>query len=328
MIGGSDHSNFAGRIAQVRGYEDQNPREDLRGGVEASFAPQTVFGVDGNLLSYYFRSGPRVADLSHGYNAIAHEGNPRGTTFGVLVDCPSCPPPQFVVDPTAPNFATGAPPSPVNVPPATAPPGGALVFDSFARPNSTYTFGGQGGLGSTEGGSAGTQVWQTSQAPANPQPFGILNARVVLLANSTSVAWVPTNSVNGNLDIRVNRYNGRWGSGKHTGLSFRVKDAQNFFFAYTASTGDAGNPNTVRVGYYLNGQRVDLATGATMPVSWTTLRVVTTNSGELKVYVDASLVFSTNSPLLISATGAGLYNNSSGLGLVNRWDNFTVFAAP
>ena len=64
-----------------------------------------------------------------------------------------------------------------------------------------------------------------------------------------------------------------------------------------------------------------------MPANWTTLRVVTRNSGDLKVYVDGSLVFSTTSPVLASATGAGLYNNSAGLGLVNRWDNFTSLSS-
>jgi hypothetical protein len=105
-------------------------------------------------------------------------------------------------------------------------------------------------------------------------------------------------------------------------------DAGNFFFAYTAGTGDAGNPRTLHVGYYLNGNRVDLTSAAAIPSDWTTLKVETANSGDLKVYIDDSLLFSTHNPLLASATGAGLYNNSQGLGLVNRWDNFTVFAAP
>ena len=329
LIGGSDHSNFDGRIAQVRGYEDTNPREGLPGGVEASFAPETVFSVEGNLLSYYFRSGgATVADLSRGYRGVSHLGRPRGTQAGVIFDCGGCPPPQFVIDPSAPNFAANAAPSPVGVPSPSAVPGGALVFDSFSRLNSTYVFAGRGGLGSTEGGTAGAQVWQTDQTAASPQPFGILNARAVLLANSRAVAWVPIASAKGNVDVRVDRYTGRWGSGIHTGLSFRVMDAGDFFFAYTADTGDIANPRTVRVGYFLNGVRVDLTSGVAMPSNWITLRVVTTNSGDLKVYVDGGLVFSTNNPLLASATGAGLYNNSLGLGLVNRWDNFTVFNPP
>jgi hypothetical protein len=327
LIGGSDHSNFDGRIAQVRGYEDTNPREDLSGGVEASFAPQTIFGLGGSLLSYYFREGSTVADLSHGYRAITHSGRVRGTTAGILADCVGCPPPQFVIDPSAPHFETGAAP-PAITPPAVTAPAGALVFDSFSRANSTYTFAGHGGLSSTEGGSAGKQVWQTNQATANPQPFGILNARAVLLGNSTALAWVPTGSDSGNLDVSVNRVAGRWGSGIHTGLSFRVVDANNFFFAYTTDTGGTPNNKIVRVGYYLNGQRVDLTNGATIADSWTTLRVVIRGSGELNVYIDSTLVYSNNNPLLASATGAGLYSDSVGKGLVNRWDNFTVFPVP
>ena len=329
LIGGSDHSNFDGRIAQVRGYEDANPREALPGGAEASFAPQTVFGVEGNLLSYYFRSdGVTVADLSRGYNGVNRVGWVRGTVAGILLDCGSCPRPQFVVDPSAPNFAANTPAPPVIVPSAPAAPSGALVFDSFSRANSTYLFGSRGGLGSTEGGSAGTQVWQSNQSPTSAQPFGILNSIAVLLANDTALAWVQTGSASGKLDVRVDRRRGRWGRGIHTGLSFRVVNANNFFFAFTSDA--AGPPSTqaLKVGYYLDGQRVDLATSAALPDTWTTLRVVTTDAGDLKVYADNTLLFSTNTPLMATAIGAGLYNNSFGLGLVNRWENFTVFNAP
>ncbi len=329
LIGGSDHSNFDGRIAEVRGYEDFNPREGAPGSSEASFSPGTVFARGGNLLSYFFRSSPRaIADLSVGYRGSSHAGLLRGTSTGLIEFCESCPPPRFVTDPSAPNFTTGTPSAPVNVPPAASPPGGALIFDSFSRANSTYTFGGLGGLGFTESGAAGTKVWQSNQAPANPQPFGILNARAVLLANATAVAWVPTGSASGNLDVRVSRYTGRWGSGIHTGLSFRVVDASNFFFAYTADSGSAATSKLVHVGYYLNGQRVDLTAGVSIPSSWTTLRVVTINSGALNVYVDDALVYAANSPLLATANGAGLYSDSPGMGLVNRWDNFTVLNSP
>lgn len=329
LIGGSDHSNFDGRIAQVRGYEGTNPREGLPGGVEASFAPQTVFGLEGNLLSYYFRPGDvNVADLSRGYNGVSHGGRARGTSAGILFDCGGCPPPQFVVDPSAPNFAANTAPSPVSVPSPAAVPSGALVFDSFSRANSTYLFGSRGGLGSTEGGSAGTQVWQTNQSSASPQPFGILNSIAVLLANDAALAWVQTGSATGKVDVRVDSRRGRWGRGIHTGLSFRVVDSNNFFFAYTSDAGGAPNSQVIKVGYYRNGQRVDLATSAALPGTWTSLRVVSTDAGELKVYVDDTLLYSTSTALMATATGAGLYNNSPGLGLVNRWDNFTVFNAP
>ncbi|HEV7682328.1 MAG TPA: carboxypeptidase-like regulatory domain-containing protein [Pyrinomonadaceae bacterium] len=327
LIGGSDHANFDGRIAQVRGYENTNPRAGAPGDVEATFVPQTVFGLGGNLLSYYFRSGPVAADLSHGYNGSSHYGTVRGTTAGIIFDCGGCPPPQFVIDPSAPNFVTGAPPPGTNVPPPPSPPDEALVFDSFTRANSTYTFGGHGGLGATEAGSAGTQVWQSNQPAASLQAFGILNSRAVLLGNATAVTWVSTGSATGNLDVRVNRYKGRWGSGVHTGLSFRVVDANNFFFAYTDDVAGDPTKKTLRIGYYSAGQRVELASGEALPANWTTLRVVTTNSGDINVYVDAMPIYSTNNPLLAAATGAGLFSDSAGKGLVNRWDNFTVYVA-
>ena len=327
LIGGSDHSNFDGRVAEVRGYEGTNPREAQPGGAESSFAPQTVFSREGNLLSYYFRSGQVVADLSSGYHGNNHGGVPRGTLAGILFDCGACPPPQFVHDPSAPNFAAEVAPSPVGVPSLPGPPSDALVFDSFTRANSTYLFGSYGGLGTTEGGSAGPRAWQTNQAANGPQPFGILNTMVVLLGSDAALAWVETGSATGNLDVRVDRRRGRWGRGVHTGLSFRVVDAANYFFAYTAD-GGAPNSQILRVGYKLGGARFDLASGVVMPDNWTTLRVVTHASGDLYVLVDDLLVYSTKKELLATASGAGIYNSAPGLGLVNRWDNFTVFNAP
>lgn len=337
LIGGSDHSNFVGRIAQVRGYEGRNPLEEASGPtggmVESTFAPQTVFGVGGNLLSYFFRQSPKVADLSRGFNGITqtgatHVGTPRGTTAGVPFDCGNCPPPQFVLDPTAPNFAQNIAPPPLQIDPPPPVPNGARVFDSFSRANSTYIFNGLGGLGGTEGGAAGTKIWLTGQDPAQPQPFGILNSQAVLLASGPFVTWIPQANSSGNLDVRVNRHPGVWGSGLDTGLSFRVVDAGNYFFAYTSESSNPTAPRNLTVGFYQGGTRFNLITGMSMPGSWTTLRAVTNSDGSLKVYADATLVYATSNNSLAAATGAGLYNNSSGLGLVNRWDNFTIYDAP
>ncbi|HET6978437.1 MAG TPA: carboxypeptidase regulatory-like domain-containing protein [Pyrinomonadaceae bacterium] len=325
LIGGSDHANFRGRIAQVRGYENSNPR--MNTSVESSFAPETVFSREGNMLSYYFLATPIVADFSRGYLTGSHVGVPRGTTAGILGDCGSCPPPQFVVDTTAPNFATNVAPQPVAVPTPFPVPNGALVFDSFSRPNSTYMFGGKGGLGSTEGGTAGPQVWQMKADADQFQPFGILNGRAVLLGGDTSVGWVNTGSTSGNLDVRVIRTRGRWGSGIDTGLSFRLVDQANYFFAHTSDSIASPGNQFVNVGYFLNGSRSMIASGVIIPNGWTTLRVITRAGGSLQVFVDATQVFSTNIPTLANANKAGLFNNAGGLGLVNRWDNFIVFDA-
>lgn len=327
LIGGSDHANFNGRIAQVRGYEDNNPRE-AGSAVFAAFAPQTVFSVDGNLLSYYFRPSDAIADLSlSGYLGRQHPGLVRSTVNGVLYPCDGCPLPQFVMDPTAPDFShpnnPGQPSAPVDSPGAV--PGGALAFDSFSRRNSTYAFGGQGGLGSTEGGSWGTRTWQTNADTSHPQPFGILNGRGVLLANTNALAWINTGSGTANYDIRVDRHAGPSGAGHNTGISFRVADASNYFFAYTSGQ-DPTESQILKVGYYQAGQRTDLQ-GVTVPGNWTTLRVVTTAAGSVGVYADNTLLYSTTIALMSNANGAGLYNNGPGLGLTNRWDNFTVLAA-
>jgi len=328
LIGGSDHQNLIGRIAQVRGYEGSNPRE---GAPETSFAPQTVFSRDGQLLSYFFRSAQTVADLSFGYNSVTHLGKLRGFSNGYTVDCPDCPTPRFVLDPTAPEFSNPSNPGTIIAPfsPAPATPSSALIYDSFSSNNSTYILGGSGGLGATEGGAAGTQTWQTNADASGPQPFGILSGRAILLANDTSLAWVPTGSSTGNLDIRVDRRLGSYGNGVNTGLCFRVIDKNNFFFAYTSDGTDL--PSTSKklsVGYYRSGSQILLASDITISSpNWKTLRVVTLQSGSINIYADNVLLYSTNSVVLAAAAGAGLYNNGPRLGLTNRWDNFTVLPA-
>jgi len=82
------------------------------------------------------------------------------------------------------------------------------------------------------------------------------------------------------------------------------------------------------VGNYLGGARTDLATGITLPASWTTLRVMTTEAGAISVYADNTLLYSSTNNSLASSTGAGLYNNAAGLALTNRWDNFRIFGVP
>jgi hypothetical protein len=330
LIGGSDHANFIGRIAQVRGYEQDNPRENSSA-VLATFAPQTVFSVDGNLLSYFFRPSENIADLSPiGQYGRQHTGVLRSTLNGVLQSCNGCPLPQFVVDPTAPDFAhpnnPGTPPAPVDTPDAV--PAGALVFDSFSRRNSTYALSGLGGLGSTEGGTTGTQTWRTNQAPEQPQPFGILNGRAVLLANATAIAWTNRSAGAANFDIRVDRHAGVNGTGHNTGLSFRVADASNYFFAYSSDNQDPSQAQTLTVGYYSAGLRTELVTGILMPTTWTTLQVFTTDTGTIGLSADGTPLYSTSNALLAGSVGAGLYNNGPGLALTNRWDNFLVFSLP
>jgi carboxypeptidase family protein/concanavalin A-like lectin/glucanase superfamily protein len=330
LIGGSDHANLVGRIAQVRGFERNNPRAQMGSSVFAAYAPQTVFSIDGNLLSYFFRPSLSIADLSlYGHRDRQNPGLVRSTANGVLHPCDGCPLPQFVIDPTAPDFAHPNQPGPISAPVDTpaAVPIGVLIFDSFSRPNSTYVLNGLGGLGSSEGGILGPRTWVTNAPTGLRQPFGILNGRAVLLANATALAWVNASSDDANFDIRVDRGPRFSGTGHNTGISFRVVDSNNYFFAYSSDGPDASQPQTLTLGHYVAGVRTVLASGASLPISWTTMRVVTTGAGVVEVYADDTLVYSTISSLLSNSDGMGLYNNGPGLSLTNRWDNFLVFTA-
>ncbi|MGB7926428.1 MAG: carboxypeptidase regulatory-like domain-containing protein [Pyrinomonadaceae bacterium] len=317
-VGGSTHQNFIGRIAQLRAYEGRNPLEvNPAAGLQfAAFTPQTIFNnndpfwQNSTLLSSFIRPSRPVVDLS---------GNSHtGLIKGVL-------PPRFVIDPTAPTANPPAPPNGnVPVPPPT--PHNARIFDSFSRVNATYALDGSGGLGSTESGAAGPQVWRYSNPSDNRTPFGILNGRAVMLANNLHAAWVPTGISSANMETRVDRRPGKWGSGISTGVVFRWRDPQNFFCAYT--TGTAANTQKLYVSVFTNGTTQRLADGVAMPASWITLRVVTLKTGSINVYANSTLVYSTTSGLLTNETNAGLWNSASGQGLANRWDNFTVLEIP
>ncbi len=65
-----------------------------------------------------------------------------------------------------------------------------------------------------------------------------------------------------------------------------------------------------------------------MPENWTKLQVVTTSAGNIDVYADTTLVYSTTSNVLATATGVGLFNFNDYYALANRWDNFIVYDRP
>lgn len=324
FVGGSSHQNFNGRIAQIRGYEENNPRA---GAPESAFAPQTIFSVDGQFLSYYFRPNPVVVDLSFGYNGKQHDGWLR-SMLNYFTGCPGCPVPKYVIDRTAPDFGNADNPGQKNTliaQPGT-PPNGARIFDSFSRNNSTYILKGKGGLGTSETGSG---VWQTNVDANLPQPFGILAGRAVVLANTEALTWIPITTTTGNVDVRVDRTAGNFGSGANTGICFRVVDKNNFFFAFTGNNAaNSSGPKKLTLGHYQSGLRTVLVDNIAMPATWTTLRVVTSGSGAITIYAGATLVYSTSNVLNSFAGGAGLFNQGPGMGLQNRWDNFTILDAP
>ncbi len=317
FIGGSNHQNFVGSIAQVRAYEGANPHQGVQQSTSA-FTPQTFFEATGSsfLVSLLRPVDTTIIDLS---------SNNRRGVFLTWEGGTANPLPQFVVDPVGPNTSPSAQ---VNTLPIA--PSNPIIFDSFSRRNSTYAFDGAGGLGLTERGSAGSRAWRfgnPGRPEAEPTNFGILNGRAVILSNGPGVAWVPTGST-ASLDVRVNRHPGVWDSGLNTGMAFRVKDANNFCFAYTS--GESLISNQLNVGCYYNGTRSLLMAPVSMPsFVWTGLRVVTdASTGGILIYGDNQLVASTSTYWLASESGVGLYNDTYGSALTNRWDNFAVYDLP
>ncbi len=333
-IGGSEHNNLIGRIAQVRGFEGSNPLEDVGGNRRSTsaFAPETFFKLDNNygnskvsFLANFFKPGRETIDQANN-----RTGYLRGGTDIFFL---SPPPPlsKFIIDPTAPSSSSfETPPATVDKPKPA--PVGARAFDSFSRRSVTLAFNERGGLGSTEGGSGGALAWRSGspqEKTAGPPIFGILNGRAVVLSDGPAIAWVNTTSSTGSLDLRVDKRPGGGGSGIFTGLCFRVKDGSNFFFAYTTeSLSNPSSAGSLTIGYYLDGVRSNLSVDVAMPESWVTLRVVTLSSGQIEVYAENELIYSTTSGLLSAEKGAGLYHDQSGQSLTSRWDNFTVLDAP
>ena len=156
FVGGSDHNNFNGKIARIRGFEGKIPLENLLN----SFKPEKYFRssymkADGEIITASFiadYSTPTnsIADLSLGFNGINHVGilGNFGDTgvFGRFNNLNGSLP-VWKNDPITP---------PVYVPTTQTIPAGAIVYDSFSRANSDPAFGGVG-LGTVEMPSANWQ---------------------------------------------------------------------------------------------------------------------------------------------------------------------------
>jgi hypothetical protein len=349
-IGAFDHSNFLGCISQIGIFEGVHPQLD--GGVgnnKSAFAPQTVFGMAWTggptvpvrqFLMNFFGNSPIVQDLSSGFpSGTQHLGRLRGMSGGVLLEQNNYPAPEYVIDTTAPNTlsrtAIAQPAGKVYTP--VTPPGGALVFDSFQRKNSTYAFDRVGGLGSTESGSLGALAWVERGSPTTKR-FGILNEKAVVLANfdgtySTTGYWAKVACGTANMDVRVSRNPGTYGSGISTGIVFRVVDDSNWCFAFTGgslSTNQvlyAGEVVAGVVTYWVNGT-------VNLPSSWTVLRVTTLSTGAVVIYADATSLDSRTDTTNATGQGAGIMNApvfEAGAyrgTLAMRYKNFTVLPFP
>lgn len=336
-MGGSDHNNWDGAIAQVRGFEGHRPSsltaDEQVTVCERPLGPETIARSSGGRAQFLADytgltdRGLLVPDLSDGYRGLLHHGMLWKGNIPNSGGKSGRPLPRPVIDPTCPLNPHETVALTSAVPAAPATPAGAKIFDSFSRAEQLPTWLDstieQLSLGATEAGSLGPKVWQGSDIA-----WGIQQGRAIQTAFG-GVKWVQNDSAD--MDVRIDR---RVVNGLHgTGLAFRVQDASNFWYVNTIgpTSAPSGGDGQVRVGRKVAGVATDVGTPALPATNWTTLRATAAGT-TITIYVDNGSGGWTQIAQYLSQTvfqaevGAGVFcPNLDGPRLgFRRHDNFTV----
>jgi len=358
-VGGSDHANFTGSLACLRGFEGTCYLTFSTPGEYAitdcwPFSPYAYLGAGSwtacNFLADYTIPNRKIIPDCCPYGYVDGSGNSRfhpgfingsaplaGGGVGRWGDPSSYPAPVYVTDPTFPfpiNGSTPVPPT-VGVPTPAAVPAGAKVFDSFSRANATWSFKNLG-LGSTEGGSLGPLVYSSGSnysGTSNPAYWGILHGAAVNCSSSGgtgfSTAWVNIGTTN--MDVRVSRKIGSNGVGARTALCGRLVDNLNYWLiAAGKATSNVATSQTIYVYTTVAGTTTLMNTGGTSApaTNWVVLRAVFSGT-TLTVYCDGTQVLQLTGISGPNGTNVGLASFSDyGVAAVSgldRWQNFTVF---
>lgn len=310
FIGGSDHSNFNGKIARVRGFEGVLPMETLL----ASFQPEMYFRssylkqngdiVTASFLADYSQKSRVYPDLSLGFNGVNHVGILSNGTdsggFGEIIQNQNSLP-QWTSEPVTITNSNNLPPVEI--------PSGAVVFDSFSRENSFPGLRPYSGLGKLEKAAprfTRSQFWQGT----NVTNWGIMYGRAANFSNTGFPVWVETDI--SNMDVRVTRTYGAFSLGT-VGVVYRYENDNNYGFVYNSN-------GAVYLVEKVNGTFAHTATGTEIPI-WDQMQVVA-NGNSVKVYLNGIERISTTTGNLLNATKAGLIGLA---GTMERFEDFAVF---
>jgi hypothetical protein len=140
-IGGSDHSNFMGKIAGARVWEGAPVYS------AAIFNPSLSLGYDSGVNTYHPGAVPSLVydmstpgtilpDLSGGYRGQLHPGKVVNSNYANSNANPIRA--TWVYDGAAPTATDSWTPPVGNLPIQPAIPSGAKIFDSFSHPNNTF----------------------------------------------------------------------------------------------------------------------------------------------------------------------------------------------
>lgn len=353
FIGGSDHNNFHGLVAQARGFEGVNAADDTGNfnPLLNSFTPATVFqktlqGPLGALyrasfLTSFMRPRERPLDESDFQNHGRRHALPfTGGFLNGAGGRTGAPLPAYVFDAGAPAVSGAT--APAGTPNAAATcPAGALICDTFSRANSLRIFNGLGGWGQTEGGTRGALTWSINNdaADASTKPLGILNGVGVVLSNSAALALV--DAAQTDVSVQVDRLAQPTAgeSGKHTAIAFRgsADETDWCYGIITDSSVDTNSSSSVpalRLGCSIDNVETTIVNNQALPnQTWKTFKIVVKSDGSIRAYVGTNGIFTEigsgwTSALLASNTKVGVYVRTTSTGLSNRWDNFIVEPAP
>lgn len=273
FTGGSDHSNFNGKILKYRHFEDDLPVPLI------PYYPQWNFGsLPSEVLNVDLTSPSNVIkDNSPGFwgpphpgirNAIVPGENPYGGvpySQNILIDGrPDSLLPQWVKYPFQETAYSGGSPTI---------PGSAILYDEFARADQTPAFHYVFGLDSTEGGTAGKKKYFFK----NSTFFnGIINKQAYIQRSGGDYNYWYADAAVSNQDVRVTQTIGDWGAF----LLGRFTDDNNYITV-------GANGGTMTITKRVAGANTTLGTYATT-LSYAQLRLVV-NGANWSVYEDATL---------------------------------------
>jgi hypothetical protein len=116
---------------------------------------------------------------------------------------------------------------------------------------------------------------------------------------------------NSALTVQSDRQNATYGSGVDTSVAFRVKVADNFWFAYTHDSG-----TKLSLGYYQAGIRTDVAS-YNMLAAWTTLKVSTKpTDGGINIVANSFDIASLTNPTMKEPSRMRHFQQWTGVRLV------------
>lgn len=300
FVGGSNHLNFNGNIAQLAGVEGACR-------FTADFSPERYFrtswDVGGTENKYNFLSN-YMSPASIFPNYGEHEGRNNDGVFGSYALNAQQ---RVVYDENRPNpqFEAGDIIDPTYSPALKSVPSGALIFDGFSRPEHTHAFFRQLETQNTEGGSLGSLAWSNH--------FGIRGGKAYFYYQGFDNSLLDAGQED--VEVSVKRVQDQY---CRTGIEIRHKDASDRYRVIGYETEihlhkwEAGTPSMVIIG--------------SSPANWEKLTVRVIGDQMTFLIDDVSFGSAQTITDIAGATKVGICTINHYAKVIWRYGDFTVKA--